>query len=86
MCFESSTHAYVAFEIFYFRVYGPFPALGKENSSPQKSKDVGILSNEKIIVAQVLGILEELDGDDLSRILDYYKEDFKICGYTYTER
>ena len=86
-CFESSPHADGAFEIFYFRVYGPFPALGKENLSPQKSKDVaGILSNEKIIVAQVLGILEELDWDDLSQILDYYKKDFKIGGYTYTER
>ena len=29
--------------------------------------------------------LKELNGDDLSGILDYYKEDFKIGGYTLNE-
>ena len=32
-----------------------------------------------------VSILEELDSDDLSEILDYYREDFKIGGYTLNE-
>ena len=30
-------------------------------------------------------LLEQLTGDDLSGILEYYKEDFNIGGYTYTQ-
>jgi len=56
------------------RVYGSFPALGKENSSPRNSKHVTV------------PLLEQLTEDDLDGILKYYKEDFNIGGYTYTKK
>jgi len=55
------------------RVYGTFPALGKENSSPRESTHV------------TEPLLEQLTRDDVNGILDYYKEDFIIGGYSYTQ-
>ena len=33
----------------------------------------------------IVPLLDQLTGDDLDGILEYYREDFNIGGYTYTK-
>ena len=45
-----------------------------------------VIQFEKRIMLQVTQpLLEQLTRDDVNGILDYYKEDFIIGGYSYTQ-
>ena len=42
-----------------------------------------VLFEEQIVLQVTEPLLEQLTGDELNGILEYYKEDFNIGGYTY---